>query len=57
MIGDKLLYPTKEVLYKFAEDQLQENRLRWNGKTFYKPSQNWQKIWDKNKSDFIVNEK
>jgi hypothetical protein len=57
MIGDKLLYPTKEALYKFAEDQLQENRLRWNGKTFYKPSQNWQKIWDKNKSDFIVNEK
>jgi len=57
MIGDKLLYPTKEALYKFAEDQLLENRLRWNGKTFYKPSQNWQKIWDKNKSDFIVNEK
>ena len=34
----------------FIEQLIQENTERWSRKSFYKPSKNWRKIWEENKS-------
>jgi hypothetical protein len=47
VLWDKIVNPTEKELRKFVESQLEENELRWKWKDFYKPSQNWRKIYEK----------
>ena len=35
---------------KHIEAMIEENRLRWKAKSFYKPRKDWKKVWDSRKS-------